>query len=499
MVKLEMININKSFFGVQVLHNVSLKVHKGTVHALIGENGAGKSTLMNVLGGVHQPDSGIIKIDGKETGTLNVNASEKLGVAFVHQEINLFNDLKVYENIFITKEITKFGCINAKKMIEMSNNLFKQLGVDIDANDLVANLSTGKKQLLEISKALFANADLFILDEPTTALSNEEIDHLFDIVNNLKKQGKTFIFISHKMPEIFKLCDEYTVLRNGYYISSGKISETTPEQVTKDIVGPGYDNTDYYKKRKLGKVVLDLINFTGPGFHDINLKIRQGEIVGFTGLQGAGSSELMQTLFGVNRSSAGDAIALDHRITNNSIKKVMRNKVGMVPSNRKENSVFESLSILDNTSVASNNVNKNLLFLPGKEKKLYENYKKQLNIKAESPNDLLVSLSGGNQQKVIIGRWLKTNADILLLDNPTQGIDVGAKAEIYKLLLELANQGKTIIFNTLEVPEIMKCADRCCVFYHGTIEKILDHDEVNEERVMYYATSANKAEVGAND
>lgn len=498
MVKLEMINISKSFFGVQVLHNVSLKVHKGTVHALIGENGAGKSTLMNVLGGVHQPDSGIIKIDGKETGTLNVNASEKLGVAFVHQEINLFNDLKVYENIFITKEITKFGCINAKKMIEMSNNLFKQLGVDIDANELVANLSTGKKQLLEISKALFANADLFILDEPTTALSNEEIDHFFNIINNLKKQGKTFIFISHKMPEIFKLCDEYTVLRNGYYISSGKISETTPEQVTKDIVGPGYDSTDYYKRRKLGEVVLDLVNFSGPGFKNINLKIRKGEIVGFTGLQGSGSSELMQTLFGVNRSSGGDVIAFDKQITNKSIKKVMRNKVGMVPSNRKENSVFESLSILDNTSVASNNVNKNPIFSPRKERKLYEIYKKQLNIKASSSNDLLVSLSGGNQQKVIIGRWLKTNADILLLDNPTQGIDVGAKTEIYKLLLELASQGKTIIFNTLEVPEIMKCADRCCVFYHGTIEKILDHDEVNEERVMYYATSANKAEVGAN-
>ena len=498
MIKLEMIKINKSFFGVQVLHNVSLKVKKGTVHALIGENGAGKSTLMNVLGGVHQPDSGVIKIDGKETGTLNVNASEKLGVAFVHQEINLFNDLKVYENIFINKEITKFGCINAKKMIEMSNNLFKQLGVDIDANELVANLSTGKKQLLEISKALFANADLFILDEPTTALSNEEINHFFNIINNLKKQGKTFIFISHKMPEIFKLCDEYTVLRNGYYISSGKISDTTPEQVTKDIVGPGYENVDFYKPRKLGDVVLEFAHYNGPGFHDINLKVRRGEIVGFTGLQGAGSSELMQTMFGVNHSNGGDVIALGKTITNDSIKNVMRHKVGMVPSNRKENSVFESLSILDNTSVASNNVEKNPFFSPGKETKLYQIYKKQLNIKALSCNDLLVSLSGGNQQKVIIGRWLKTNADILLLDNPTQGIDVGAKAEIYKLLLELANQGKTIIFNTLEVPEIMKCADRCCVFYHGTIEKILKHDEITEEKVMLYATNANKTEVEAN-
>lgn len=499
MLKLEMININKSFFGVQVLHNVSLKVKKGTVHALIGENGAGKSTLMNVLGGVHQPDSGIIKIDGKETGPLNVNVSERLGVAFVHQEINLFNDLKVYENIFITKEIKKFGCINARKMIEMSNNLFKELGVDINANDLVANLSTGKKQLLEISKALFANADLFILDEPTTALSNEEIDHFFNIINNLKKQGKTFIFISHKMPEIFKLCDEYTVLRNGYYISSGKISDTTPEQITKDIVGPSYDNTNYYKKRKLGEVVLDLVNFTGKGFHDINLEVRKGEIIGFTGLQGAGSSELLQAIFGITRSEGGNVIALDHTLTNKNTRKIMRSGIGMVPSNRKENSVFETLTILDNTSVASNCVEKNLIFSPRKERKLYDMYKSKLNIKAQSSNDLLVSLSGGNQQKVIIGRWLKTNADILLLDNPTQGIDVGAKTEIYKLLLELASQGKTIIFNTLEVPEIMKCADRCCVFYHGTIEKILDHDEVNEETVMYYATSANKAEVGTND
>ena len=499
MLKLEMININKSFFGVQVLHNVSLKVKKGTIHALIGENGAGKSTLMNILGGVYQLDSGIIKIDGKETGNLNVNTSEKLGVAFVHQEINLFNDLKVYENIFITKEIKKFGFIDSKTMIEKSNNLFKELGVDIDANDLVANLSTGKKQLLEISKALFANADLFILDEPTTALSNEEIDHFFNIINNLKKHGKTFIFISHKMPEIFKLCDEYTVLRNGYCISSGKISDTTPEQITKDIVGEGYDNKDYYRKRKLGDVVLKLVNYSGPGFHDVNLEVRKGEIIGFTGLQGAGSSELMQAMFGVVKSNGGDAIAFDKQLTNKSIKKVMKDKVGMVPSNRKENSVFDSLTILDNTSVASNSINRKIGFSPKKERTLYESYKKQLNIKAKSSNDLLVSLSGGNQQKVIIGRWLKTNADILLLDNPTQGIDVGAKAEIYKLLLELAEQGKTIIFNTLEVPEIMKCADRCCVFYHGTIEKILNHDEVTEEKVMYYATSANKTEVENND
>ena len=496
MVKLSMTNINKSFDGVQVLFNVNFNVNKGTIHALIGENGAGKSTLMNILGGVKTLDSGIIKIDGKEAKNLTVTKSEALKIAFVHQEINLFNDLKVYENIFIKNEITKFGLLSKREMIQKCNDLFEELGVDIDANETVENLSTSKKQLLEISKSLFKKADIFILDEPTTALNNDEIDNFFKIIRSLKEKGKTFIFISHKMPEIFSLCDEYTVLRNGHLISTGLIKNTTPEEITREIVGEKYANKEVYEKRELGGEVLNIINYSGKGFNNINLSIKKGEIIGFTGLQGSGSSELLQAIFGINKSTSGQVIIHGIKITNKSTKTIMKNKVAMVPSNRKENSVFDELTILDNFSVASYSVEKNPLNLPNKEEKDYLIYKKEIGIKANKTSDLLTSLSGGNQQKVIIARWLKTQADIILLDNPTQGIDVGAKAEIYKLLLKLAKEGKTIIFNTLEIPEIKKCADRCCVFYHGHIEKILNHDEIDEETVMLYATNAHKIAKG---
>ena len=501
MKKIEMSNINKSFFGVKVLHDVSFSVTKGSIHALIGENGAGKSTLMNILGGVYTLDSGIIKIDDKEVTDLTVNKANSLGIAFVHQEINLFNDLLVYENIFINKELTKLGALNRKEMISKTNDLFKKLGVDMKATDLVADLSTSKKQLLEIAKALFMNADLFILDEPTTALNNEEIENFFKIIRNLRDHGKTFIFISHKMPEIFDLCDEYTVLRNGYLISSGNIKDTTPELVTQQIVGKSYSSQEkIYEDRKKGDVVLEFKNYSGKGFHNINLSIKKGEIIGFTGLQGAGSSELMQTMFGINKSTTGEVIAGGIKITNKSTKQIMKCGVGMVPANRKENSVFESLTILDNYNLASFTITsgKEPFFSPKKEKNEFNHSKSEMLIKCNSSNDLLVSLSGGNQQKVILGRWIKTNASILLLDNPTQGVDVGAKNEIYKLLVRLAKQGKTIVFNTLEIPEIQKCADRCCVFYHGSIEKILERDEINEETVMKYATHANRLEVEHN-
>ena len=497
MKKLEMSNINKSFFGVQVLHNVNFSVTKGSIHALIGENGAGKSTLMNILGGVYTLDSGIIEIDDKEVANLTVNKAMDLGIAFVHQEINLFNDLLVYENIFMNKELTKYGVLNRKEMIKLTNNLFKELGVDMKETDLVGELSTSKKQLLEISKALFANADLLILDEPTTSLSNEEIDNFFRIIKNLKEQGKTFIFISHKMPEIFNLCDEYTVLRNGHLISSGLIKDTNPEIITSEIVGKSYSSKEQiYEERKTGEKVLEIKNLCGKGFRNINLNVNKGEIIGFTGLQGAGSSELMQALFGITKTTAGEVLANGKKITNKKTKRVMKSGIGMVPANRKENSVFESLSILDNFTLANFTITstKKPFFSPKKETEKFNASKDDMLIKCNSHKDLLVSLSGGNQQKVIVGRWLNTNADILLLDNPTQGVDVGAKNEIYKLLIKLSKQGKTIIFNTLEIPEIQKCADKCCVFYHGEIEKILERDDITEENVMRYATHANKIE-----
>ena len=321
--------------------------------------------------------------------------------------------------------------------------------------------------------------------------------HLFDIVNNLKKKGTSFIFISHKMPEIFRLSDRYTVFRNGEFIGAGNIKDTTPEDVTRMMVGEKYSDQDVYEKRSLGDIILELKDFSGEGFRNINLAVKKGSIVGLTGLQGAGSSELMQCIFGVTRAYSGEMRAMGKVMRDHSIHTAMKDQIAMLASNRKENSVIPDMNILENMYLSEHTLS---AWKPAISKKAeiekYKKYKEMLNIKANSCEDLITSLSGGNQQKVFLARWLNTDAEILLLDNPTQGIDVGAKAEIYKLILELAKQGKTILINTLEIPEIQKVADYCAVFYNGEIIKILEHQEIDEMTVMMYSTNAAQAEEG---
>lgn len=493
---LEMKGIEKAFFGVTVLNKVDFAVEHGEVHALLGENGAGKSTLMNILAGVYTRDGGEVVFDGKPLVNTTVQKSESAGIAFVHQEINVFNDLKVYENIFMRKEITKFGVLNKRAMIKQSRELFERLGVDIDPTELVSTFDTAKKQLLEIAKALFVNAKLIILDEPTTALSNEQIEHLFSIVNRLKnEEGVSFIFISHKMNEIFALADRYTVLRNGEMVGTGSIADTDPESVTKLMVGSSYSAADVYSARKLGDEVLRVENLTGEGFHDVSFSARKGEIIGLTGLKGAGVSEVMQAVFGAVPAESGKIFLNGREIRVGSIHKAMKHSVGMVAANRKENSVIPDMTLLENGYIAQHTISmKQPFIVKRREIKRFNERKEQLSIKANSHSDLITSLSGGNQQKVILARWLNTNADILLLDNPTQGIDVGAKAEIYKLILKLAEEGKTILVNTLEIPEVQKVADRCIVFYHGTIKKVLERGDITEETVMLHATNAIQEE-----
>ena len=493
---LEMKGIEKAFFGVTVLNKVDFAVEHGEVHALLGENGAGKSTLMNILAGVYTRDGGEVVFDGKPLVNTTVQKSESAGIAFVHQEINVFNDLKVYENIFMRKEITKFGVLNKRAMIKQSRELFERLGVDIDPTELVSTFDTAKKQLLEIAKALFVNAKLIILDEPTTALSNEQIEHLFSIVNRLKnEEGVSFIFISHKMNEIFALADRYTVLRNGEMVGTGSIADTDPESVTKLMVGSSYSAADVYSARELGDEVLRVENLTGEGFHDVSFSARKGEIIGLTGLKGAGVSEVMQAVFGAVPAESGKVFLNGREIRVGSIHKAMKHSVGMVAANRKENSVIPDMTLLENGYIAQHTISmKQPFIVKRREIKRFNERKEQLSIKANSHSDLITSLSGGNQQKVILARWLNTNADILLLDNPTQGIDVGAKAEIYKLILKLAEEGKTILVNTLEIPEVQKVADRCIVFYHGTIKKVLERGDITEETVMLHATNAIQEE-----
>ena len=492
MALLEMKQIRKSFNGIEVLHGVDLTVEKGEVHALLGENGAGKSTLMNILTGVFPWDAGSICFNNIDFSTVSIKLTEKMGIAFVHQELNLFNDLTVYENIFLDKEITnKFGKCNKRVMVQKTRELFERLGVDIDPLEQVENLKTSQKQLLEISKALFFEAKLLILDEPTTALNNEEVAHLFGIIRDLKESGTSFIFISHKMPEIFELADRYTIFRNGEFVATGDIKSITPDEVTRRMVGGGYTSKDFYEKRKLGDTILELMDYSGEGFEHVDLQVKKGEIIGFTGLQGSGSSELMQTMFGLGKTSGGSMLVDGRRIKGNSVHATMKAKVAMLAANRKENSVVPDMSILENMYLAEHTLSGKRFPISGKaERRKYENYKEMLGIKAESEDDLITSLSGGNQQKVFLARWLNTDADILLFDNPTQGIDVGAKSEIYRLILQLAEQGKTVIVNTLEIPEIQKIADRCMVFYEGRIVAELPHEEITETTVMNYSTNA---------
>ena len=488
---LKMQGISKSFGGVHALVDVHLDVAKGEIHALLGENGAGKSTLMNILTGVIPMDKGHIEFDGKTYSQPTIRQMEEAGIAFVHQELSVINDLTVYENIFLNREIrNKFHILEKKQMITQTRDLFSRLGVDMDPMTMVSELKTSEKQLLEICRALHANAKLLILDEPTTALSNEEIYHLFEILKNMKAAGTSFIFISHKMPEIFAIADRYTVFRNGQFVSSGFIKDTDSKSLTSDMIGQEYADKDVYEPRPLGEVVVSLKNLSGEGFHDINLEIRKGEIVAFTGLAGSGASEVLQTMFGALPIEKG-TVEIHGKAISGTIAHFMGHKVAMLPSNRKENSVIPDMTILENCQIAEHTLSfKKPVISEKQELSKFDKLKAMLRIKSDSPQDPINSLSGGNQQKVFLARWLNTNADILIFDNPTQGVDVGAKAEIYQLILQFAQEGKTVIINTLEIPEIKKVSDRCVVLYDGSIAKIFNHDEINEQDVMMYSTNA---------
>lgn len=489
---LNMSGIYKAFSGVSVLSGVELHVNVGEIHALLGENGAGKSTLMNILSGSYTADAGTVTFDGADITGSSIKQIEDAGIAFVHQELNLFNDLLAYENIFLgAEETTPWGSLKKRDMANKAAELFERLGVDIDPYALVDDLKPSEKQLLEISRALFRNAKLLILDEPTASLNTDEVEHMFQIVRGLRDKGTSFIFISHKMPEIFELCDTYTVLRNGKFIANGNIADTTPREVTNLLVGAALSDRDAYEPRELGEEMLRVEHFSGEGFTDVTFTARRGQIIGLTGLKGCGSSELMQGLFGIHHPSGGNVEVCGKKLRGGSIHEAMGAGIAMLPADRKENSVIPDMSLLENMYLSEHVLSARSFAINTKrENERFEKYGKLLNIKANSSADNINSLSGGNQQKVFLARWLNTDAQVLLLDNPTQGIDVGAKSEIYHLILNLARKGKTVIINTLEIPELREVADVCYVLYEGRVVKELAHDEINEQTVMLYSTNS---------
>jgi len=491
---LEMKNIVKDFGAVKALSDVDLIVGAGEIHGLLGENGAGKTTLMNVLSGTFPPTSGKIIIDGHDVLGMTPKKSKDMKIRFIHQELNLCNDLMVYENMFLGEELLKRGIIDKKEEIRQAADVLTRMNVSIDAKAIVGNLETAQKQIVEIAKALLFKSELIIMDEPTTSLNNREIDNLFAIMKELKDQGVSFIYISHKMPELFTICDKYTVLRDGVFIETGFFKNIDENRATELLIGHTFahsnlkvDNAGFIQP----EIFMEVNRLSGYTFNNVSFKLRKGEILAFTGLQGAGTSELASALFGATAITSGEIKIKGETLKAQHIKAVMKHGVGMVPRNRKERGILPHLSIRDNHSIAYFTIkHKKLLIDKNEEKNRFAVNLGKMNIRIGSDTDAITALSGGNQQKVIIGRWLATEAEILIMENPTQGIDVGAKYEIYKLIIELSKQGKSILVFSTEFPEIHHIADQCFVMYKGEINGDLSREQMTEANVMLLSTGA---------
>lgn len=493
---LEMQNITMRFGSTLALDEVSFSVEKGEIHGLMGENGAGKSTLMNILGGVHTPASGKVIFEGQDITGINEKKASQCGIRFIHQELNLINDLKVYENLFLGDEIMEmFGLLTDRKaMIARSAEVLKRVHLDnLSPLEEVSPLSTSQKQLIEIARALLYDAKLIIMDEPTSALSDQEIRNLFDIMRKLKAEGVSMIYISHKMPELFEICDRFTVLRDGKFIANGFFKDIDETQAMTMLVGQHVSDV-IDKQAHIGEVILKVDNACCERyFRDVSFELHKGEVLVFSGLQGDGRGELAEALFGIRKLTSGSVYLEGQPIRYKSIASVMASGIGMVQRNRKERSVIKNMNILDNIKMAEY-VNTRDGYVIGRKKQLedYARLKDNLAIKAASPKSEITSLSGGNQQKVIISRWLELKSKVYIFDNPTQGIDVGAKFEIYKLINKLASEGSSLIVFTSEYPEITKIADRCAIMYEGEMARVFSRDEFNETDMMHYATGANR-------
>ncbi|MBP1970222.1 ribose transport system ATP-binding protein [Virgibacillus natechei] len=492
---MKMESINKSFNGVPVLNDVSLQVEYGEIHALLGENGAGKSTLMNILGGVIESDKGKISIDGNEVKMTNPRVSQKYGVSFIHQELNVVSDLRVYENMFLGFELrNKLGIVREEEMCKQTNEILATLGVDIDPKEYVRELDTSYKQLIEISKALLHKSTLIIMDEPTSALAEHEVERLFGLMKNLKGSGISVIYISHKLKEIEEVCDRYTVLRDGQVVGTGDMKEQSLDALTKLMVGKSISEERFVQDHVFGPVALEVKNLSSEGlFKNINFTVHKGEILGFTGLAGDGRTELFESLFGYRNRYTGEVKINDQIAKINHPKKALKAGVGLVPKDRKENAIIKDISVIHNMSLSSmGNFEKSGLLQGKVERKKFDYYQKMLNIKVHNPQVTIDKLSGGNQQKVVIAKWLEVNTDIIIFDNPTQGIDVGAKREIYQHIVSLAEQGKAVIILSSEAPEVRKICHRINVMYQGEVTARFNGEDATEDEIMSYATGSKK-------
>lgn len=485
---LEIKKLSKAFAKNKVLDNIQLTLKRGTVLGLMGENGAGKSTMMKCLFGLYAKDEGQIIIDGKPVDFANPKEALENGVAMVHQELNQCLERSVVDNLFLGRYPKRMGVVDETKMLRAANALFSALKMNVNPTTIMKTMSVSQRQMVEIAKAVSYNAKIIVLDEPTSSLTEREIKKLFSIINDLRNKGISFIYISHRMDEVFEICDEVSVLRDGKMIMNKPVKETNMNELISAMVGRSLDRRFPKVDNVPGEDYIEIKHlFTKyePFLEDISFTVKKGEIFGLYGLVGAGRSELLETIFGIRQKASGDIIVGGKKLQFNSSREAMDHRFALITEERKLNGIFPSGTIAFNTTIANMNAYKTMRMIDlSKIEDAANRQIKTLRTRCGSCEELISSLSGGNQQKVIIGKWLETEPDIFLMDEPTRGIDVGAKYEIYQLIIKLAKQGKTIIMVSSEMPEILGVSNRIGVMSNHRFAGIVNGKETNQEELL---------------
>ncbi|TXC90991.1 sugar ABC transporter ATP-binding protein [Metabacillus litoralis] len=488
----QMKSISKAFSGNRVLENVDFEIMPGEVHALMGENGAGKSTLMKILTGIYERDSGSVSFKGNEVHFKNPKEAEDIGIAVIHQELNIIPYLSVIDNMFLGKELTvgKTGIVRHKEMKKKTKEYLNALGIDIDPDIEAGELSVGQQQMIEIARAVAANMEVLIMDEPTAALTDREIDSLFKVISRLREQGVGIVYISHRMEEIFQICDRISVLRDGSFIGVKKIPKTNFDEIVKMMVGRQLGERFPARNTVLGAERIKVKNLFCKGlFENISFSVKEGEVLGVAGLMGAGRTEIMEAIFG-HRSLHGGKIIIDgQEVKIKNPYDAIKNGLGFITEDRKSEGLVLDLSVRENFSLTNlGRISKNQIISTKQEEDFVDDLIKKLHVKTASRELQVSSLSGGNQQKIVIGKWLGIKPKILILDEPTRGVDVGAKKEIYQLINQLTEEGVSIIMVSSELPEILGMSDRVLVIHEGKVSATIPIAEATQEKIMQAAT-----------
>lgn len=497
---LQVRGISKRFPGVQALDDVDLALHRGEVLAVIGENGAGKSTLMKILAGVQRPDQGTIELEGDEVAFGRVSDAMDKGIALIHQELNLADNLDVASNVFLGREPRRFGFIQHDALRRAAAKVIDQVGLRVSLSTLVENLPIGHQQMVEIAKALAFDARILIMDEPTSSLTNHEVEQLFSLVEHLTKQGVSIIYISHRLGEVKRVADRVVVLRDGKCAGSLARDEISHDRMVRLMVGRDVSQFYHHESHDPGETALSICDLRTPAHptHAVSLEVRAGEIVGLAGLVGAGRTELLESIFGIAPPLAGEINVAGERIKSRSTKEAIDAGLALVPEDRRLAGLILDMSVRQNLSLASLARDQKFGFLNrNAETTACDSMMAQLRIKTPTHHQIVRLLSGGNQQKTVLGKWLTLKPRVLMLDEPTRGIDVGAKDEIYRILESLASEGVAVLFASSEMDEVLGLADRVIVMHEGQISGVLARDQLSEEAIMQFATSTSSDRVAS--